>query len=70
MSRTKVNLTLEAAVVAEARALGLNMSRLAEAAIVAACKTERNRRWRQENAEALARYAEEVAQGVPVKGPT
>ena len=46
MSRIKVNLTLEAEVVAKARDLGLNMSRLAEAAIVDACKAEQNRRWR------------------------
>ena len=60
MSRVKVNLTLEADVAETARALGLNMSRLAEAAIVEASKAERNRRWREENSEAIDQYALEV----------
>lgn len=61
MSRVKVNLTLNAEVAENARALGLNMSRLAEAAIADATKAERNRLWREENAEKIASYAEEVA---------
>ena len=60
MGRVKVNLTLEADVAETARALGLNMSRLAEAAIVEASKAERNRRWREENSEAIDQYALEV----------
>jgi antitoxin CcdA len=61
LGRIKVNLTLDAVVAADARALGLNMSRLAEAAIAEAAKTERNRQWRAENQTALAAYADEVA---------
>lgn len=61
MGRIKVNLTVDAEVAEEARALGLNMSRLAEAAIAEATKAERNRRWREENRAALEAYAEEVA---------
>ncbi|TQM89860.1 type II toxin-antitoxin system CcdA family antitoxin [Roseinatronobacter monicus] len=60
MGRVKVNLTLNADVAETARALGLNMSRLAEAAIVEAAKVERNRRWRQENSAAITAYAEEI----------
>lgn len=60
MGRIKVNLTLDAEVAETARSLGLNMSRLAEAAIVEAAKIERNRRWREENSTAIDRYAEEV----------
>lgn len=60
MGRVKVNLTLDADVAETARALGLNMSRLAEAAIVEASKIERNRLWREENSEAIGQYAEEV----------
>lgn len=60
MGRVKVNLTLDADVAATARALGLNMSRLAEAAIAQAAKDERNRQWRAENAKSIAAYAEEV----------
>lgn len=60
MGRIKVNLTLDAEVANAARSLGLNMSRLAEAAIVEAAKLEQNRRWREQNAAAIRRYAEEI----------
>lgn len=67
MGRVKVNLTLDADVAETARALGLNMSRLAEAAILEAAKVERNRLWRAENQTAIDTYAEEVAQdGLPL----
>ena len=67
MGRVKVNLTLDADVVEMARSLGLNMSRLAEAAISEAAKVERNRRWREENSAAISAYADEVAQeGLPL----
>jgi antitoxin CcdA len=67
MGRIKVNLTLDAEVAEMARALGLNMSRLAEAAIVEAAKAERNRLWREENRAAIEAYAEEVArEGLPL----
>lgn len=61
MGRVKVNLTMDADVAETARSLGLNMSRLAEAAIAQAAKEERNRLWRLENQEAIDAYAEEVA---------
>lgn len=60
MGRVKVNLTLDADVAETARSLGLNMSRLAEAAIAEAAKVERNRLWREENQPAITAYAEEV----------
>lgn len=60
MGRVKVNLTMDADVAETARALGLNMSRLAEAAIAEASKIERNRRWREENSEAIGRYSDEI----------
>lgn len=67
MGRVKVNLTLEADVVKTARTLGLNMSRLAEAAIMEAAKIERNRLWRTENQAAISAYADEVAEeGLPL----
>ena len=67
MGRVKVNLTVDADIAEEARALGLNMSRLAETAIAEAAKAERNRLWREENRAALDAYAEEVArEGVPL----
>jgi antitoxin CcdA len=67
LGRIKVNLTLDAEVAEAARTLGLNMSRLAEAAIAEATKAERNRLWREENRAALEAYAEEVArEGLPL----
>ena len=67
MGRIKVNLTLDFEVAETARALGLNMSRLAEAAIAEATKAERNRRWRDENRANIAAYADEVTRdGLPL----
>ena len=67
MARTKVNLTMNGDVAEEARALGLNMSRLAERAIAEASRIERNRLWREQNRNALEAYAQEVAQnGLPL----
>lgn len=67
MGRIKVNLTLDAEVAETARALGLNMSRLAEQAIAEAAKAERNRLWREENRQANLAYAEELArEGLPL----
>ncbi|WP_068298538.1 type II toxin-antitoxin system CcdA family antitoxin [Pararhodobacter sp. CCB-MM2] len=67
MARVKVNLTLDSEVAQSARALGLNMSRLAEAAIAEATRVERNRRWRRENAASLQAYAREVEEeGLPL----
>lgn len=58
--RSKVNLTLDTEVSAEARQLGLNMSRLAEEAIASAVKEERNRLWREQNKGALEAYRREI----------
>lgn len=67
MGRVKVNLTLDADVAETARALGLNMSRLAEAAIAEATKLERNRLWRAQNQTAIATYGDEIAKdGLPL----
>ncbi len=67
MARVKVNLTLDADVAESARALGLNMSRLADSAIAESAKVERNRLWRAENQAAINAYAEEVArEGLPL----
>jgi antitoxin CcdA len=65
--RSKVNLTIEAAVAREARQLGVNMSRVAEAAIAVGARLERNRRWREANRAALDDYAREVERdGLPL----
>jgi antitoxin CcdA len=65
--RTKVNLSIEDSITREARELGVNMSRVAEAAIAEAARHERNRRWREDNRAALEAYAREVArEGLPL----
>ena len=65
--RAKVNLSIDEGVTREARALGLNMSRVAEAAIAEAARLERNRRWREENRGALEAYEQEIArEGLPL----
>lgn len=67
MGRIKVNLTLDADVARTARSLGLNMSRLAEAAIIEAAKIEGNRLWREENRSAIETYAKEIGkEGLPL----
>ena len=53
-AKKPANLTLDAALVAEARALGLNLSEAAEAGLRAAVAHARSDRWREENAGALA----------------
>lgn len=65
--RAKVNLTLDPQVAAEARELGLNMSRLAEEAIARAAKEERHRRWKEENRAAIDEYNDYVEKnGLPL----
>lgn len=63
--RNRVNLSIEAEVAREARDLGINMSRVAEAAIAEAARLERNRRWREANRVALEDYAREVERDGP-----
>ena len=63
----KVNLTLDGSVAKQARELGLNMSRLAEGAIVEAVRIERNRLWREKKRDAIEAYEKEVeANGLPL----
>jgi antitoxin CcdA len=65
--KVKVNLSLDPSVAAEARALGVNMSRVAEDAVARVNKVERNRRWVQENRAALDAYTAEVErEGLPL----
>jgi antitoxin CcdA len=67
MTRRATSLTLDGALLDEARALGVNVSRAAEAGLAAALREERARRWREENAAAIEshnRYVE--THGVPL----
>ena len=53
VKRRPVNLSLDEAVVAEARSYGISLSRTSEEALTAAVKTERERRWKEENRAAI-----------------
>lgn len=51
--RQRVNISLRASTVEEARALGLNLSRLTEESLQRAIREEKGRRWAEENREAI-----------------
>ena len=51
--RKAVNLSIDATVLTEAKALDINVSRAAETGIAEAVRTEKGRRWLAENREAL-----------------
>ena len=53
VQRKPTNISLDAELVAEAKALGVNLSRACENGLEAELKAERRRRWQAENAEAI-----------------
>lgn len=64
--RKAANLSIDAALLAEAKALSVNVSRAAEAGIAEAVRKEKARAWKEENSEAIEgwnRYFEE--EGLP-----
>lgn len=66
--RRATNITLDADLLAEARALNLSISRAAEAGLSEAIRKEKERRWLEENAAAIEsfnRYIEE--HGLPLE---
>ena len=66
-ARKPANLTLDAALIAEARALGVNLSRAAEEGLRDAVRAARAERWKRDNAEALASHnAYLEAHGLPL----
>ena len=52
-ARQRVNLTLDPALVAEARELGLNLSQELERTLVRRNREERARRWKEENGPSI-----------------
>ena len=65
--RKPTNLSLDSALLKEAKALGINVSRSAEAGIAEAVKRHKQEKWLKENANALASsnaYVE--ANGLPL----
>jgi antitoxin CcdA len=66
-NRRATSMTLDAALLDEARALGVNLSRAAEEGILAQVRTARAKRWKEENADAIADYNKWVEEnGVPL----
>ena len=64
--RTKVNLTIDSETLAQAKEMEINMSRVADEAIAKAAKAERERRWKEEHAEAFEAYNRYIEEnGVP-----
>lgn len=59
-TRQRVNLTVREDVISEAQALGINISRAAEAGIEAALKAEQSRRWLADNADAIKAHNERI----------
>ena len=53
-ARQRVNLLLDRETVAEARDLGINLSQTVGRALAAEVRQERQRRWREDNREAMA----------------
>ncbi|MDZ4762387.1 MAG: type II toxin-antitoxin system CcdA family antitoxin [Alphaproteobacteria bacterium] len=51
--KQRVNITLDQALVAEARAYGLNLSEITSAALLESLRAERKRRWSEDNREAI-----------------
>lgn len=61
------NVSLREDLVIEARQLGINVSSACEDGLAKAVKAEKERRWVEENAEAIRSYNEWVARnGVPL----
>ena len=68
-NRRATSMTLDAALLDEARALGVNLSRAAEEGILVQVRAERARRWKEDNAEAIADYNRWIEEnGIPNRG--
>ncbi|WP_374426891.1 type II toxin-antitoxin system CcdA family antitoxin [Tabrizicola sp.] len=68
-TRRATSMTLDAALLDEARALGVNLSRAAEEGILLQVRAERARRWKEDNAEAIADYNRWIEEnGIPNMG--
>jgi len=57
-TRKPVNVSLDTGIVAAAREAGINLSRTTEVALRLAIKAEQERRWREDNREAIGRFTE------------
>ena len=65
--RRSTNVTLSERLVAEAKENGINVSRACEEGLAAAVKAEKERRWREENRQAIDSWNKYVAEhGLPL----
>ncbi|MCA0011460.1 type II toxin-antitoxin system CcdA family antitoxin [Mesorhizobium sp. B292B1B] len=65
--RTSVNTSIDSQLIKDAKALGINISRAAEAGIAKAIAAEKTRRWQEENKEAIESSNEYVKRnGLPL----
>lgn len=55
-TRKATNLSLDVDLVADAKELGINLSRACEEALRSEIAAERGRRWKEDNAEAIAAW--------------
>lgn len=66
-ARKPTNVTLDTALLAEARDYGVNVSRAAEEGLIAALRAAKAARWQSENAHAIAESNSWVAEnGLPL----
>ncbi|MFP1632368.1 type II toxin-antitoxin system CcdA family antitoxin [Zhengella sp. ZM62] len=66
--KTAANLSINAHLAEEARALGINLSEMDERGIADAVKAEKERRWKEENAEAIRQHNAWVEEnGLPLE---
>ncbi len=65
--KRSANLSIDEKVIAEARAYDINLSRAAEEGIALAVRAEKERRWKEENAEAIRASNDYVRRhGIPL----
>jgi antitoxin CcdA len=66
-NRRPTNISLSEDLVAEAKSLGVNLSRACEAGLATAVRAERERRWKAENREAMESWGEALERhGLPL----
>lgn len=67
LRRKPTNVSLDAALVADAKALGINLSRACETGLAAELKAARERQWREENRASIDGWNEWVrVNGLPL----
>ena len=64
--RQRINLSLRVSTVDQARALGLNISRIAEDGLAAAVREEKARRWSDENRVAIEHFNARIDRDGPL----